>query len=42
MDLSQSRSLFRELSDSVILLVMTGVSLGGYVGLALILVRAVR
>ncbi|MGH9198841.1 MAG: hypothetical protein ACRD1T_24325 [Acidimicrobiia bacterium] len=38
----QVSSLLREVSDTLMLLIMAGLTLAGYVGLALILVGAIR
>lgn len=40
MELSQLKGLAQEVSDTLMLLVMTGLTLGGYLGLALLVIRA--
>lgn len=42
MDASSVRSLLREVSDTIVLLLMTGLVLGGYLGIALFVVGAVK
>lgn len=38
----QVTGLWREVSDTIMLLLMAGVTLGGYLGLAFVLIHAIR